>query len=336
MIGVGVIGLGRLGTKHAEIFAGMPHVRLSAVADSDPQRCKDSMARFQVDGYSRAKDLCARTDLDAVSICTPDWAHLVPALAAISSGKHVFIEKPLADSEPDACKIVRTARTAKVKLMVGHLLRFDPRYGQARTAIEHNTIGEVVHVSAKRNSYIDGPLYYGGRYSLPFHLAIHEIDLLKWIIDSPVVRVYAESAAKALADNGMDDTLFTLLRFANGAIASLEHCWVLCAGCGAETLGPQMEIVGTKGSIYIAGNGGIEICRPEGSTLPDLGILGKLPTGALTGCLPSVLESFIECVVHDTEPPITGEDGLSAVRVASAVTRSLDIRGPVSMGRSIL
>ncbi len=335
MIGVGVIGLGRLGTKHAEIFARMPNVNLCAVADSDPHRCKDSMARFRVDGYSRAEDLCTRTDLDAVSICTPDWAHLGPALAAISSGKHVFIEKPLADNEPDASQIVKISRAAKVKLMVGHLLRFDPRYAEARRAIEHDAIGEIVHVSAKRNSYIAGPLYYGGRYSLPFHLAIHEIDLLKWIIDSPVVRVYAESTAKALADRGMDDTLFTLLRFANGAIASLEHCWVLCAGCGAETLGPQMEIVGTKGSISIAGNGGIEICRPEGQSLPDLGILGKLPTGALTGCLPSVLESFIGCIVHDTESPITGEDGLAAVHIASAVARSLEIRGPVPMEQSI-
>lgn len=335
MIRVGVIGLGRLGTKHAEIFVGIPNARLSAVADPDPQRRKNAMARFQVDGYSTAEDLCARADLDAVSICTPDWAHLGPALAAITSGKHLFIEKPLADNEPDASQIVRAARIAKVKLMVGHLLRFDPRYAEARTVIKQKAIGEVVHVSAKRNSYISGPRYYGDRYSLPFHLAVHEIDLLRWIIGSPVVRVYAESTAKALADIGMYDTLFTMLRFANDAIASLEHCWVLSAGCGAETLGPHMEIVGTKGSVNIAGNGGIETCTPDGLSLPDLGILGKLPTGALTGCLPSVLESFIECIIRDTEASITGEDGLAAVRVASAIARSLDICGPVPIEQSI-
>jgi predicted dehydrogenase len=329
VVSVGIIGLGRMGLKHAEIIAGLSGARIGAVADLDPVRLRQAADRFRVDGYARAEQLCARTDLDAVSICTPDWAHLAPAVAALSSGKHVFVEKPLADNERDARQIAAAARAANVKLMVGHLLRFDVRYAEARTTIAQGVVGEIVQVSAKRNSYIDGPLYYGPRCSLPFHLALHEIDVLQWMLASPVVRVYAESASKVLRDRDMADTLLSLLRFANGAIASLEHCWVLRRGCGAQTLGPQMEIVGTKGSIQLIGNGGIEIATAGGLSLPDLAILGRLPSDALTGALASALQSFIQCIANDTEPPITADDGVAAVRVAAAIVRSIDAQSPV-------
>jgi len=331
VVGVGVIGLGRLGTRHAQIYAEMTGARLRAVADVDPLRLKQATDIFRVDGYARPEELCARTDVDAVSICTPDWAHLAPVLAALSADKHVLVEKPLADNESDARRMAAAARTAKAKLMVAHLLRFDPRYAEARMRISHGAVGEVVHVSARRNSYIAGPEYYGRQCSLPFHLAIHEIDVLLWMLESPVVRVYAESASKALRNRGIADTLFTLLRFANGAMASLEHCWILPDSCGPRTLGPEMEIVGTNGSIHLEGNGGIEIASAGGLTLPDLGVFGKLPDDAPAGALPNVLQAFIRCIDRDTEPPITAEDGAAAVEVAAAVARSIETGSPVTL-----
>jgi predicted dehydrogenase len=329
VVSVGVIGLGRLGTRHARIFSGMTEVRLCAVADTDRVRLRQAREQFGVDGYTGIEELCSRTDLDAVSVCTPDWCHRDPVVAALAAGKHVLVEKPLADNEPDARAIATAARASRAKLMVAHLLRFDPRYAEAHVAIRRGDIGEVVHVWAKRNSYVAGPTYYGRRCTLPFHLAIHEIDVLPWMLDSAVVRVNAESVSRALLNQGMTDTLFTLLRFANGAAAALEHCWVLPASCGARTLGPEMEIVGTKGCIHFAGNGGMEVTSGGELLLPDYGILGTLADETLAGALPNVLRAFIRCIAGGTDPPITVEDGLAAVRVAAAITRSIDVQHPV-------
>jgi predicted dehydrogenase len=323
--------MGQLGIKHAKIYCSLHETSLVCVADNNEEHLKAATDQFNVKGYNNASDLCARADLDAISICTPDYAHMDPALIALSYGKNIFIEKPLTDNINEARSIVDAGKCSDTKIMVGHLLRFDPRYVGAKIAIQQGNIGEVVHIYAKRNSYISGPLHYGNRYKLIYHLAIHEIDLVSWIVDSPIVSVYAEAVGKVLKVDGMDDAIFTIMKLANGTIVSLENSWILSHGCSAQTLGPEMEIVGTKGSIHIYGINGIEILTNENLLVPDIGVFSSLIDGTFTGCLSYALRSFIDCLIHNTDSPVSSEEGFRAVKVATAIEKSLSMHSQISI-----
>ena len=329
MINFGIIGMGQLGYKHAKIMTLLPNVRLAGVSDTDEANLKSAAEKFAVPGYISAEKICAVKDLDAVSICTPDYAHRKPLLEAFDKGKFVYMEKPLADNLEDAEDILHASVTHHNRLMVGHLLRFESRYAKAKELVRKGVIGEIVHIYGKRNSYVSGPLRYAERYTLLYHMVVHEIDLVLWITGSQVTRVYAENESKVLRHLGMQDSVFTIMKMGNGAIVSLEHCWILNRNCHSRTLGPEMEIVGTKGSIHIFGVNGMELFQDNREIVSDVSVYAELEDGRITGCLYSALESFIRCIAHGDEFPISALEGYRAVKVVSAIEEALEKHIPI-------
>jgi len=151
-LGVGVIGVGAFGSRHAEVYRQLDVSELVAVADVNPQRLNEICPVLQVEGYSDYRELLKREDICAVSICTTDELHVKAAIAAAHAGKHVFVEKPLALTSQDCDTIIDACASSGVKLTVGHILRFDPRYFAAYREIREERIGKLVHVFARRNN----------------------------------------------------------------------------------------------------------------------------------------------------------------------------------------
>ena len=127
---VGVIGLGFFGSRHARIYSDHAAAELIAVCDSDPARTARVSSETGARGYQDFRAMLALPEVDAVSICLPDRLHEDAAIAAAEAGKTILLEKPLAHESAAARRIVTAVEKNGVRLMVGHILRFDPRYVQ--------------------------------------------------------------------------------------------------------------------------------------------------------------------------------------------------------------
>lgn len=331
---IGVIGVGAMGQLFSRIFNQMETVELVALADVDKSRIEDLATELGVTYYLDYRDLLGHPSIDAVAICLPDQLHTDAALAAARARKHLFIEKPLALSVSECQKIIDACNQEKVKLMVGHCLRFDPRFVQAYDAIKRGDIGDVIHARAWRGTSIMGGLRLGGRTSVAFFLGVHDIDILRWYFDSKVIKVYAMGTRNRLMDLGVDDAIFALVKFENGAIASVETSWVMPKTgdyVRSNTLEKGMEIVGTKGMVSVeAHNIGIVVQGAQGIYYPDVMYSPNL-YGITTGVYTQELEHFVRCIIDDLEPVTTGYDAMEAVRVASAIERSLVEDRPIKL-----
>jgi predicted dehydrogenase len=182
---VAVVGAGFMGSMHAAVFAYERGAELVAVVDKDLDLARSVAARFPgAKAYANHNELLATETLDLVSICTPDHLHHEPALAIAQKGINLFIEKPIASELEEGREIVEAARKTRVKLGVGYLLRFDPRYSGARELIRSGKIGDPIHIYARRNSSrTEGPKRYGGTLPLALHVTVHDVDLVLWMLE---------------------------------------------------------------------------------------------------------------------------------------------------------
>lgn len=325
---MGVIGLGVMGEPYADILAQMPGAELVGVADVDEEKARKVGQKLGVPFHADYQGLLAQDDIQAVAICTPEFAHTEPAVAAAERGLHLMIEKPIASTAVDARRIIEAAADAGVKLMVGHILRFDPRYAAAEESVSNGDVGELIHMYARRSGLLAEGRYLGGRTTLPFYIGIHDIDIFLWLAGAPVDRVMAMGARKTMADLDVDDTVMALLHFQNGIVASLELSWALPDASNLEW-DCLLEVVGTKGVIHVdVQNQGAAFYGEGGTRFFETMYMPQV-AGAPFGVLAHEIAHFVSCVRDDRNPMVSGEDARNAVVVAEAMVRSLETGQPV-------
>ncbi len=329
-LGCGVIGLGMMGQRHARIWHELPQTRLVSVHDLVPARADELAGAFGVTARASIDDLVSDPAIDIVSVCTDDQSHVESCVSAARAGKHVLVEKPIATSVADADTMISACDAAGVKLMTGHCVRFDPRYAVAQQAIADGKTGDIVQVFGRRNNIVDSGRRIGPRASVAFFLGVHDIDIMRWFTGSDITRVYAESASKVLADIPTEDTIFTLMKFANGAVGCLETCWVVPTGV-PNTLDARLEVVGTEGRVAVrVGDESLDVAGHDRATRPDVAY-GPLMLDAQHGALRTQLEHFADCVAGDRPPMVSNADARAAVAVAEAIHQSLSTGLPVNL-----
>lgn len=149
---VGVIGVGAFGESHVAAYCSLPYVTVAAVCSRDANRTQEVAARYHVSRWhTDYHEMLAQNELDAVSVVTPEDAHLGPTLAALQAGKHVLVEKPIATRLDEAEQMLAAARAAGVYLMPGHVLRFETRCAMVKEQLAAGELGRVVSISARRN-----------------------------------------------------------------------------------------------------------------------------------------------------------------------------------------
>jgi predicted dehydrogenase len=320
---VGVIGLGRAGEKHALGYHRMPFVSLGAVCDTDQVRLHVLGERLGAKTYSDYLSLLSDPEIEAVSIVLPDDMHREAALAAVRSGKHILLEKPIASRLEDGRAICAAAVGYEKVFMVGHTLRFDPRHTIARSCIAAGEIGQIVHVSCRRNSTIAGAeAYHGHHTDSEIHLMIHDIDYINWIVGSRPVKVFAKSRQLLLKKWGMKDTVIALIQYEDGVLACVEGCWILPSNSPTE-LDDRMEIVGTLGALYLSScDEGVHIVAKDKVHFPD-SIHWPEINGEVGGTIYEELTSFVNCIIRETKPLVGASEALLALEVVDAIERSL-------------
>lgn len=324
---VAVIGAGFMGSMHASIFASDPRAELVAVVDRDTSRGEalaDSIGKG-VRVYASHDELLAAETLDLVSICTPDHLHLEPALAIAAKGVNLFIEKPIASTIEDGRRIVEACKAANVKLGVGYLLRFDPRYYKARELIEAGKLGKPIHLYARRNSArTEGPKRYAGTLPLAMHVTVHDVDMVLWMLKGQTpVTAYAQQTDILLGEMGTQDTIAGVVRFSGGTVVTFESAWSLPAGA-RHMIDARLEMIGTEGSFEVqCGDSGLYFADNQSSQEIDTQHwpeIGSKVGGDLRQQLSSVLDwvNGVECQVA------TGEEALLSLELTQALVKSAE------------
>lgn len=321
-IKVGVIGLGLMGERHVRGYDKMPLVELYALCDANEDRVKAQSEKYGTKSYTNLEDMLNDMELDAVDICLPDNMHLKAIEMAVKYNKHIMVEKPMSCVLSEAERIYDITKDYDKTFMIGHILRFDPRYAGARDYIARGRIGDIVSLYARRNSPITGPMHYKGATDLSMHVMVHDIDAVQWITGSPIKHVFAKAKKSLLQEYGMTDSIHALCTFENGIVGCLEACWVLPV-TSPGSIDDKLEVIGTKGAIYTDScEKGIMIVDADRADAPDSRHWPDL-NGGVSGALYEELTAFINCIVKSEKPIITSYDGLSSIRVVDAIERSI-------------
>jgi UDP-N-acetylglucosamine 3-dehydrogenase len=317
----GIIGLGWFGEYHGDALAGLANVELHALCTRTESRLRDLGKKFDVKNlHTDYNKMLADPELDAVSITTMWDQHTAPTLAAIKAGKHVFLEKPMASTVADCRAIVKAARASNRCFMVGHIVRFNPRYAAAKRELAAGKIGKILSIYARRNVPVSvgasvlpkiGPIIGDG---------VHYTDLMLWYTGANIVSAYAQTVdVRHLAH---PDLGWTMYRFDSGATGVLEDVWFL-PDKTAFQIDERMEIIGTEGSIHIhETHPNLSICDKDGWHSPDTTYWPELH-GVRAGALREELAYFADCVLAGKRPTvITPEESLRAVEACLAAERS--------------
>ena len=320
-----VIGLGFFGEKHSEVLSDMQGVELSAVCTRRPDRLQEIAGRFGVrKTYTNYKDLLADKEIDAVSVVTHVYDHRDITVEALNAGKHVFLEKPMADTIEDCDAIVEAAESAKGRFMVGHICRFDPRISQAKETIAEGRIGRIVSMHATRNlaGWITGGTGVLDKISALLGDGIHDTDLMLWFAESAVKTVYAQTLQ--VRDYKYPDIAWAMYRFDNDAIGVIETVWCLPDSTPFQ-IDARFEIIGTEGAIYInCGDAGLTINAADGLHKPDTHYWPSV-FGKRVGVLRNELGYFMDCIRTGKRPDvITPEESRTAVAVICAAEESAE------------
>jgi predicted dehydrogenase len=331
-IGVGLIGAGLMGYRHSMAINTIRGAYVSAVADIDTQRAKELAQKLGAEAVTSTDELLERTDVDAVIIAVPDDDHLAPTLKALEHRKHILLEKPLATTLEDGWHIVEAVESAPGWVfMVGHLLRFDPRFVGAAEAVASGRIGDVLHITLRRNSSLAGPRRYKDRARLHFHVSAHDADLLRFITSQEVERVYAQAVQRGIAGEDQYDSLLATINLSGGSLGQMEACWALPPTYRAALDG-FVEVVGTKGVVYVDTlRQGLTLVDADGVEYPDTMRYWELGQSGL-GLVHNQMEHFIECIDRQQQPKVGVMEGFEAIRICQALIDSITLDQPVSLG----
>jgi UDP-N-acetylglucosamine 3-dehydrogenase len=317
----GVIGLGWFGEVHCEVLADMPGVELAALCTRRPQRLAEVADRFGVERrYTDYHDLLADSSVDVVGITTHVNDHRDIAIDALRSGKHVFLEKPMAPTAADCDRILDAANAAPGFFMVGHICRFDPRVALAKQAIDEGKIGKIVSMHARRNLSVTIGRTVLDSISALMGDGIHDGDLMLWFSQAKPVSVYAQEIHPG--KNKHPDGGWAMARLDNGAIAVIESIWHLPESTPYQ-IDARMEIIGTEGAIYInCGEAGLEIHDAVGNRRPDTFYWPHVFHQRF-GILRAELRYFADCVARGRRPErITPAESRAAVALLAAAVES--------------
>jgi predicted dehydrogenase len=327
---VGVIGLGFFGARHASIYSDHLSAELVGVCDRDPARTAAVSAATGAQGFGDIEALLAAPGLDAVSICLPDRLHEQAAIAAARAGKTILLEKPLAHDTATARRITAAVEASGARLMIGHILRFDPRYVQVFHAAAPERLGKPIHLRAKRNGIRSTANRLGASSSILFYMGVHDIDAMQWIARSRIARVYAQKAE--MLGTGNEDALYAVVKFENGAIGSIDYSWAWPDGL-MNGFRSSLEIVGTKSAAYLdCADQGFYTVEDHGTAGGDTHLWPEI-NGRIVGDLADELDHFIKATLTGKPYLQDYREAFDAIPVLDALAKSAKTGMPVEVVR---
>lgn len=318
---VAVIGCGSI-AKHRHIpeYAENSNVELVAFVDPVIERAQRYANEHGGQAFADYKEMLAAVKPDAVSVCTPNYLHAEQTIESAKAGAHVLVEKPMAVTDEEAAAMIEAAKANNVKLMVGHNQRFMPPHQKAKEILQTGVMGKVLTF---RTSFghpgpdawsIDGADSWFFRKEEAImgamgDLGVHKSDLIRWLLDDEVSEVAAFVGTLDKKDTESDDNASCILRMQSGAIGTLVASWTYYKGEDNST------VLWCENGVMRIGTDPVDQVIVE---LRD-GTINKYQTGEISTnekqLSSFVVEKFVDSIINDTEPAVTGEEGRASLKV---------------------
>ena len=335
-VNIGVIGCGGIAQgAHMPGYSKLPKAKMVACCDVDAKKAKEAAEKFDIGKvFTDYEELIALDDIDAVSVCTPNFAHMAPTMAAMKAGKHVLVEKPMAMNAAEAKAMVKAARKNGRKLMVGLNYRWGAGIQALKRHADAGEFGEMYFARAqclRRRGipgwgvFIEKDKQGGGPL---FDLGVHVMDAVLYLMGFPKPvaasgAIYTKFGTRKGVIGLMgqwdpkkytvEDYALGLIRFKKGQTIFVETSFA--ANIEKDIF--NFSLLGTK----------------AGCTLDPLKIYGER-NGNLTDTTPVFTKGenthdiemrlFVDCILKDTDPPVTGEQGLLIQKIMDAIYTSAE------------
>jgi UDP-N-acetylglucosamine 3-dehydrogenase len=322
MIRTAVIGVGSMGKNHARVYTELPDVELVAVADADWEIAGAVGKRLGVKAYQNYQEMLAAEHPEAVSIAVPTALHMEVAMAAMQAGADILIEKPIAATVDEAKFLIEQASVSGRKLMVGHIARFNPAIQVLKQKLEAGALGRIFQIICRRVGPFPARIRDVG---VVVDLAPHDLDIMRYLTGLEPMRVYAETEQRIHTQH--EDLMSGLLRFPDGVTGTLEINWL------TPTKVREVLVLGERGlfrvddltqDLYFYENE-----QANGTLWPALQTLKGVSEGSMIRFalqryepLKAELQGFLKAVQQDSPVPVSGADGLAALRLALALVES--------------
>lgn len=316
---IGLSGCGLFGESHLAALQAVPGVGVTTVYDVDAARASALAAKYGVPVVAPSLEALLGGEVDVVHVATPEDSHRHPVISALQAGKDVLVEKPFALSIEDCRAMAECAAATGRSLMVGHILRFDPRYAVLRDEVQSGRIGRIVSMSARRGRMRGGFRLYQRTHPALCN-CVHDIDLMLSLERSPVRRVRGWERRIHAVRN--PDWVTGILEFASGAIGEVHTNWLLPDQAGIA-LDDAFQVTGENGTAALVMQpAGVSIWSPHGYAAPDAGYETRMH-GAAHGALLNELLYFYRCLAQGVPPKaITLAEATNAVRTALTIVES--------------
>jgi predicted dehydrogenase len=331
-VSVGIVGAGIWGNNHALALTTHPRARVALICDRDEARARRAGERFGC-AWTTSLDDMAASEVQAVTIATPDHLHRDPAVAMLSAGRHVLVEKPLATTVADGVAMVEAAERAGVRLMVDFHARWHPLYMGAKAYVERGDLGAPVMGYARLSDTIHVPtemLGWGGQSGPEWFLFPHTMDVVRWLFEREPVEVFAKGRRGVLDAMGIGcwDAIQALVEFEGGAFCTFETSWIV-PNSYTNVVDNRLSIYGEKGGLEVRNEPSLWAFTDRFHTPFSSESVTRY--GKAWGFQYESIRYFVDCVADGTAPESTGRDGLVVTAMIEATLASLRERRPVNM-----
>ncbi len=335
MVRVGIVGLGFMGKTHYEAYEKIGGARVVAIADADAKRAggdlsgvwgnigKGRPAQLPMDrikGMTDYREMLAMDEVDVVDICLPTPAHKEAAIAALTSGKHVLIEKPLARTSGDAQQIADAAANAEGLFMPAMCMRFWPQWAWLKQAVSDGRYGKVLAATFRRMASMPPGWFHNGQMSggalLDVH--IHDTDFVYYLFGKPNAvssRGYSKTTSEI-------DHVLTQYIYDEVPVVYAEGGWCLSDGSGF-TMRYTVNFENATADF--------DISRPDPLIVSRNGKRESIACDGGDGYL-NELRYFVSCVQDNHKPnTVTAQDAVESIRIVEAEGASIPSGRPVTL-----
>jgi predicted dehydrogenase len=325
MLKIGVLGAGHLGSIHIKLLKEIEQFEITGFYDPDDVASKKAIKQLGVKKFNSVDELIEANDV--VDIVTTTLSHFECAEKSLRKSKHIFIEKPLTNTLEEAKKLLDLSKEANVKVQVGHVERFNPAFIAAEPHLS-----SPMFIEAHRLSQFNPR---GTDVSVVLDLMIHDIDIILSVVKSNIKRISASGVA-VVSDT--PDIASARIEFDNGCVANITASRISLhnmrktrffqknAYIAVDFLHKKLDVIKLK-KVNGEKIPGALIINPEDKNPKQ--VVFHNPEIADTNAIKSELEIFASCIINNTNPPITVDDGYYALDVANKVLEKMKSSSPI-------
>lgn len=339
-----LIGCGRIAVNH--IKAAMNnHLELAAICDLEMEQMEKLLIKYNLEEktsikrYTDYKKMIQENELDLVAIATESGCHAEIALFCIEHGIHCIVEKPIAMSIEDANKIIDLAHAHGVKVSACHQNRFNVAVQEMRKALEAGRFGRLshgsVHVRWNRNEEYYTQASWRGKWvsdgGALMNQCIHGIDLLRWMMGDEVEEVYGQTRQQFHNYLEAEDVGMAVVKFKNGAIATIEGT----TNVYPQNLEETLYLFGEKGTVKIGGKStnNIDVWEFSDETGEDSRNIGlkEITSNVYGNGHSSLYADVIDAIENNREPYVNAVAGRNALELVLAIYKSQKEKRPIKL-----